>query len=69
MNENNSSDCVQASSVNMFKNRIDKYLVRSGYIKSSTGELSISHGPPFNVFLRWQFHLWHLSTCFAHMCL
>ena len=26
-----SSDCVHASSVNMFKNRIDKYLVKSGY--------------------------------------
>ena len=26
-----STDCVHASSVNMFKNRIDKYLVRAGY--------------------------------------
>ena len=26
-----SSDCVHASSVNTFKNRIDNYLVRSGY--------------------------------------
>ena len=25
------SDCVQASSVNMFKNKIDKYLVKAGY--------------------------------------
>ena len=23
--------CVQASSVNMFKNKIDKYLVKAGY--------------------------------------
>ena len=26
-----STDCVHASSVNMFKNRIDKYLVKAGY--------------------------------------
>ena len=26
-----SADCVHSSSVNMFKNRIDNYLVRAGY--------------------------------------
>ncbi len=26
-----SAECVHASSVNMFKNRIDKYLVKAGY--------------------------------------
>ena len=26
-----STECVHASSVNVFKNRIDKYLVRAGY--------------------------------------
>ena len=26
-----SYDCVHASSVNMFKNKIDKYLVKAGY--------------------------------------
>ena len=26
-----SQECVNASSVNMFKNRIDKYLVKAGY--------------------------------------
>ena len=26
-----SVECVQAKSVNMFKNRIDKYLVKAGY--------------------------------------
>ena len=26
-----SPECVHASSVNMFKNRIDKYLVKAGY--------------------------------------
>ena len=26
-----SNDCVNASSVNMFKNRIDKYMTRTGY--------------------------------------
>ena len=28
---NLSTDCVQASSVNMFKNKIGKYLVKAGY--------------------------------------
>ena len=28
---NLSTDCVQASSDNMFKNKIDKYLVKAGY--------------------------------------
>ena len=28
---NLSTDCVHASSVNMFKNQIDKYLVKAGY--------------------------------------
>ena len=28
---NKLSECVHASSVNMFKNRIDKYLVKAGY--------------------------------------
>ena len=28
---NLSTECVQTSSVNMFKNKIDKYLVRAGY--------------------------------------
>ena len=28
---NISTDCVHASSVNMFKNKIDKYLVKAGY--------------------------------------
>ena len=26
-----STDCVLTSSVNVFKNRIDKYLIRDGY--------------------------------------
>ena len=28
---NLSTDCVQASSVNIFRNKIDKYLVKAGY--------------------------------------
>ena len=28
---NLSTDCVHASSVNMFKNKMDKYLVKAGY--------------------------------------
>ena len=33
INERNKlpNDCVNASSVNMFKNRIDRYLIRAGY--------------------------------------
>ena len=30
-NNLSTDDCVQASSVNMFKNKIDKYLVKAGY--------------------------------------
>ena len=29
-------DCVHASSLDVFKNRIDKYLVRAGYSEKST---------------------------------
>ena len=32
-------ECVHASSVNMFKNRIDKYLVKAGY----TGNKGMLH--------------------------
>ena len=31
---NLSTDCVQASSVNMFNNRLDKYLVKAGYTQT-----------------------------------
>ena len=27
------NDCINASSVNMFKNRTDRYLIRAGYTK------------------------------------
>ena len=30
-----STECVHASSVNMFKNRIDKYLVKAGYTQNN----------------------------------
>ena len=30
-----SAECVHASSVNMFKNRIDKYLVKAGYTQNN----------------------------------
>ena len=32
-----SAECVHASSVNMFKNRIDKYLVKAGHSKKREG--------------------------------
>ena len=32
-----STECVHASSVNVFKNRIDKYLVKAGYTKIRAG--------------------------------
>ena len=31
VNEWNKSDCVHSSSINLFKNRIDNYLVMAGY--------------------------------------
>ena len=30
-NDDDDDDCVHASSVNMFKNKIDKYLAKAGY--------------------------------------
>ena len=32
-----SADCVHASSVNMFKNRIDKYLPKAGTLRIGAG--------------------------------
>ena len=48
---NLSTDCVHASSVNMFKNKIDKYLVKAGYtyykgqgtLRNYMSRLSISY--------------------------
>ena len=37
-----STDCVHASSVNMFKNRIDKYLTKAGYTWNGLDELTAS---------------------------
>ena len=31
-----SNDCVNTSSVNMFKNKIDRYLIRAGYTQMRT---------------------------------
>ena len=41
-----SVDCVHSSTINMFKNRIDNYLVRAGYIWIHTCGLSISQWLP-----------------------
>ena len=61
-----SEECVHASSVNMFKNIIDKYLVKRGthkiresYTYNSMSRLSISKLKlpcllPSEVFLGWQ---------------
>ena len=38
--------CVNASSVNMFKNRIDRYLIWAGYIDEKIVGLSISQWLP-----------------------
>ena len=39
-----STDCVHASSVNMFKNKIDKYLAKAGYsLKSQVVSLQTAH--------------------------
>ena len=40
------NDCVNASSVNMFKNRIDRYLIRAGYTYEKIVGLSISQWLP-----------------------
>ena len=40
------NDCVNASSVNMFKNRIDRYLIRAGYTDDKIVGLSISQWLP-----------------------
>ena len=37
-----SEECVHASSVNMFNNRIDKYLVKAGYT-SNKGKLHLKY--------------------------
>ena len=34
-----SAECVHASSVNVFKNRIDKYLVKAGYTENGMSRL------------------------------
>ena len=40
------NDCVNASSVNMFKNRIDRYLIRAGYTEMNIFLDSISQWLP-----------------------
>ena len=40
------ADCVHSSTVNMFMNRIDNYLVRAGCTQIRTCELSISQRLP-----------------------
>ena len=40
------NDCVNVSSVNMFKNRIDIYLIRVGYTDEKIVGLSISQWLP-----------------------
>ena len=37
-----STDCINASSVNMFKNKLNTYIRRAGYTYMNTGGLSIS---------------------------
>ena len=54
-----STDCMHAGSVNMFKNRIDKYLVRAGYTFNTIycGLLMSQWLPcllPSKAFLGWQ---------------
>ena len=53
-----SADCVHSSSINIFKNRIDNYLVRAGYTYISTCGLLISQRlpcmQPSDLLLGWQ---------------
>ena len=41
-----STDCITTSSVNMFKNKVDTYLRRPGYMKTNPDGLSISQWLP-----------------------
>ena len=41
-----STDCVTASSVNMYKNKVETYLRREGYTKMKIVKLSISQWLP-----------------------
>ena len=59
-----SAECVHASSVNMFKNRIDKYLVNAGYLLTYISPwLLLEHRPcttSLQRLLSWAI----LSSCF-----
>ena len=57
--EQQSTDCVHASSVNMFKTRIDQYLVSSGY----TGGVRINQGVP------WMAVLLKLCNMYIFKCM
>ena len=51
-----STDCVTASSVNMFKNKVDTYLRRSGYMQMNIVGLSVSQWLPCPLAI-WAFGL------------
>ena len=51
-----STDCVTASSVNMFKNKVDTYLRRAGYKQMNIVGLSISQWLPCPLAI-WAFGL------------
>ena len=51
-----STDCVTASSVNMFKNKVDTYLRRAGYKYMNIVGLLISQWLPFPLAI-WAFGL------------
>ena len=51
-----STDCITASSVNMFKNKLDTYLRRTGYTKMNTDGFSISQWLPCPLAI-WAFGL------------
>ena len=51
-----SIDCVAASSVNIFKNKVDTYLRRAGYIQMNNAGFSISQWIPCTLVI-WAFGL------------
>ena len=51
-----STDCITASSVNMFKNKVDTYLRRAGYTNMNTVGLTISQWLPCPLTI-WAFGL------------
>ena len=58
-----STDCVNVSSVNMFKNKVDTYLRRAGYTQIRNVGLSISQWRPRYILLIFIFRVTDAEVC------